>query len=283
MAMRSSKLVKGADRGANRPKASRVELHGLAESMGLVNSPEPAATGGAGGAVAALDATAFHIAPPRPECTCMRRALQGRAFIAVHCKMHSSRVKGYHPRPAGGPQRLAPARAPAAQAVARRFGEFEIAAVESPARVGSHAISRTLCDEMVEKYTLFLQHSEPWTPEMAEVFTRRSTLFALLRKWEYSRRDAAKAVALDETYVPGLYRLGVALYHLRRYDEAAAAFVRGRKFEPDNPDLKHAFEVAMSQARKRLHRRTLPPMPLPVTPGRPGRVDTAMAHAPSTI
>mmetsp|Transcript_17864 Transcript_17864/g.63056 ORF Transcript_17864/g.63056 Transcript_17864/m.63056 type:complete len:281 (-) Transcript_17864:375-1217(-) len=243
---------------------TRGELRDLAKELGLARLPgavEPPVEV----AAAAEGDNAFHIAPPKPACTCMKRALSGRAFMAVHCKMHSKSVKGSHPR-AHTTKGDGGYAATAGAAVARRLDEYEVPSIAPPSRIPAHAISRSLCDEMIDKYTLFLQQAEPWTPEMAEVFTRRSTLFGILRKWEHSRRDALKAAVLDETYVPGLYRLGVALYHIGRYDEAAAAFAKARKFEPDNPDLRHAFDMAMRQTRTRKHRRKLPPVALPATP-----------------
>lgn len=186
----------------------------------------------------------------RLQCTCMPRALKGQMFIGNTCQMHAKQIKGYE---GGGMKKVRSPRLSEATMV-RRLDEFSEHRVTSSDATPKTVIRRKLVDEMLEKYTLFLQQSEPWSKDLAEVFSRRATLFALIRQYERSRRDALKCIQLDPEYVAGHYRLGLALYAQRQYEAAAEAFVRGLKLSPTSVDLKRGFDMAMDQARSRARR-----------------------------
>lgn len=240
----------GAGHGDVVPRTER-ELRLLADAMGIqraeAGAPKDAEPVFGAEAAAELNAMLFSKPLVRPECTCMQRVLDRKAFFEAKCPMHTKAVKG------ATRMRVKAPRINESSVVAR-LDEFEERKMATSVAVQKTQITRELAHEMLEKYTLFLQQTEPWSRDMAEVFSRRATLFAVLHAHEKARRDALKCTQLDPTYVPGHYRLGMALYAQRKYDQAAEAFLRGLKYSPDNCDLRRGFDTSMAQARMRRNR-----------------------------
>ena len=69
--------------------------------------------------------------------------------------------------------------------------------------------------------------------------------------------DGIEAERLDPTYVKGIFRRGLALHAMGRYEEAIASLARAQKIEPKNRQIKQALgfaEMRMTQEmRKRMH------------------------------
>ena len=68
--------------------------------------------------------------------------------------------------------------------------------------------------------------------------------------------DGIEAERLDPTYVKGIFRKGLALHAMGRYEEAIASLATAQKIEPKNKQIKQALgfaEMRMTQEiRKRM-------------------------------
>ena len=82
---------------------------------------------------------------------------------------------------------------------------------------------------------------EPASPAL---FTNRSAAHFASGDYERSLADANAATALDIKWTKGHYRAGAALVELERYDDAIAAYSRGRDADPSNARVKVGLETA---------------------------------------
>jgi lipoprotein NlpI len=87
----------------------------------------------------------------------------------------------------------------------------------------------------------------------AEVFVRRSTLYHTLGSYQAALEDAKQAVALSPMMPVAHFRVGITLYAMEQYEDAAQAFLDGLAGEPENKFLDNARIMALSkiQSRKR--------------------------------
>ncbi|KAL9187846.1 hypothetical protein ACHAXT_006224 [Thalassiosira profunda] len=88
------------------------------------------------------------------------------------------------------------------------------------------------------------------------VLSNRSACFLKLGHHEKALKDGVDAEKLDPTYVKGIFRKGLALHAMGRYEEAIKSLAAAQKLEPKNKQIKQALqfaEVRMTQeVRKRL-------------------------------
>jgi tetratricopeptide (TPR) repeat protein len=88
------------------------------------------------------------------------------------------------------------------------------------------------------------------------VLSNRSAAFLKLGDHEKALADATKAQETDPTYVKGVFRRGLALHAMGRYQDAIGALAAAHKIEPKNKQIKQALqfaEVRMTQEmRKRM-------------------------------
>ena len=88
------------------------------------------------------------------------------------------------------------------------------------------------------------------------VLSNRSACFLKLGHHDKALKDGRDAEILDPTYVKGIFRKGLALHALGRYDEAIASLAVALKIEPKNKQIKQALgfaEMRMTQEmRKRM-------------------------------
>jgi hypothetical protein len=88
------------------------------------------------------------------------------------------------------------------------------------------------------------------------VLANRSAAFLKLGDHEKALNDASKAQNLNPAYVKGIFRRGLALHAMGRYQEAIEALAAAYKLEPKNKQIKEALqfaEVRMTQEmRKRM-------------------------------
>ena len=88
------------------------------------------------------------------------------------------------------------------------------------------------------------------------VLSNRSACFLKLGHHEKALKDGGDAELLDPTYVKGIFRKGLALHAMGRYEEAIKSLARAQKLEPKNKQIKQALqfaEVRMTQEmRKRM-------------------------------
>ena len=164
-------------------------------------------------------------------CDCVRRAAAGQAFVHENCSMAGIRVPGRRDRTAERAPVLG------AEAVAARVAdvtvesEFQMPTPDNivvlspdmalqllikydtphalrPARMLPSCVACTCRDALYLtrspcrscgcfRYTLVLENLEVLLPCHAEVFTRRASLFHVLKAYEDARRDAVHALELD--------------------------------------------------------------------------------------
>ncbi len=88
------------------------------------------------------------------------------------------------------------------------------------------------------------------------VLSNRSACFLKLGHHEKALKDGIDAEGLDPTYVKGIFRKGLALHAMGRYEEAIASLASAQKIEPKNKQIKQAIgfaEMRMTQEmRKRM-------------------------------
>jgi len=88
------------------------------------------------------------------------------------------------------------------------------------------------------------------------VLSNRSACFLKLGHHEKALKDGTDAELLDPTYVKGVFRKGLALHAMGRYQEAIKSLSSAQKVEPKNKQIKQALqfaEVRMTQEmRKRM-------------------------------
>ena len=88
------------------------------------------------------------------------------------------------------------------------------------------------------------------------VLSNRSASFLKMGEHEKALADATRAQEIDPTYVKGVFRRGLALHAMGRYQEAIQVLAEANKLEPKNKQIKQALqfaEVRMTQEmRKRM-------------------------------
>ncbi|PNG99157.1 Protein STIP1, partial [Tetrabaena socialis] len=72
--------------------------------------------------------------------------------------------------------------------------------------------------------------------------SNRSAAHASLEQWEEAAADARRVVALKPGWAKGWSRLGAACVGLRLYGDAAEAYRRALKIEPDDQALHKACQ-----------------------------------------
>lgn len=101
--------------------------------------------------------------------------------------------------------------------------------------------------DMTPKKSLFARHV---------VLSNRSACFLKLGEHEKALQDASKAVEMEPNYIKAIFRQGLALHALGRYQEAIVPLAAALKLEPNNKQVKQALqfsEVRMHQEiRKRM-------------------------------
>ena len=86
-------------------------------------------------------------------------------------------------------------------------------------------ISYDECMAMIRGYSTVLCKRRPWSAEQAELFSRRSTLFACVGMYDEALQDAKMAIILDPYYTMGYYRAGAVHFELKEYMKAAEYFM----------------------------------------------------------
>eukprot|EP00548_Thalassiothrix_antarctica_P007242 CAMPEP_0194132618 /NCGR_PEP_ID=MMETSP0152-20130528/3040_1 /TAXON_ID=1049557 /ORGANISM="Thalassiothrix antarctica, Strain L6-D1" /LENGTH=543 /DNA_ID=CAMNT_0038827727 /DNA_START=49 /DNA_END=1680 /DNA_ORIENTATION=+ len=142
-----------------------------------------------------------------------------------------------------------------------------VAGCEQDKKRGNEAFSAGEYGQAILHYTLVLDKAEE-LPDKGEtgdgqlfprhiIFSNRSAAFLKLGAHEKALDDGIKAEKLNPTYVKGVFRKGLALHAMGRYQEAIQALAAANKVEPKNKQIKQALqfaEVRMTQeTRKRMN------------------------------
>jgi cytochrome c-type biogenesis protein CcmH/NrfG len=69
-------------------------------------------------------------------------------------------------------------------------------------------------------------------------------------------KDATEAVRLEPTYVNGVFRKGLALHAMGRYQEAIAPLAAASKIEPKNKQIKQALQFAEVRMHQEMRKRS---------------------------
>jgi len=85
-------------------------------------------------------------------------------------------------------------------------------------------------------------------------YSNRSGCYAQLGDYETALKDAQKCVETKPDWPKGYSRTGLALYQLRKYEEAKTEYEKGLKISPDNAALKQGLD----QATKAIEREANP-------------------------
>ncbi|KAF9618500.1 hypothetical protein IFM89_001901 [Coptis chinensis] len=76
------------------------------------------------------------------------------------------------------------------------------------------------------------------------LLSKRSICWALTKEGDKALEDALKCVELDHEWAEAHYREGVAWCTLQKFDKAVVAFRQGMELNPDNEELRNAFQRA---------------------------------------
>ena len=90
------------------------------------------------------------------------------------------------------------------------------------------------------------------------IFLIVSASFLKLGHHDKALKDGSEAARLEPTYVKGVFRKGLALHAMGRYQDALTSLAAASKIEPKNKQIKQALqfaEVRMHQEmRKKMDR-----------------------------
>ncbi|CAM9409023.1 unnamed protein product [Chrysoparadoxa australica] len=103
---------------------------------------------------------------------------------------------------------------------------------------GGSIIGQSEAQTLLDRYNLLITRLKDRGEEVAEVYSRRSTLLCLLGKFNQARSDAQTAIELDHQYAAGYYRLGCAQVGLGDLNAAIEAFSAGLKLSPSNVPMR---------------------------------------------
>jgi len=76
------------------------------------------------------------------------------------------------------------------------------------------------------------------------VFANRSACFLKLGHHDKALADADACINMDSSYVKGLFRKGLALHAMKRYQDAISVLASALKIEPKNKQIKQALQFA---------------------------------------
>lgn len=87
------------------------------------------------------------------------------------------------------------------------------------------------------------------------VLSNRSASFLKMGHHEKALKDGTEAEILDPTYVKGIFRKGLALHAMGRYEEAISSLAIAQKIEPKNKQIKQALQFAEVRMQQEIRKR----------------------------
>ncbi|KAL7531682.1 hypothetical protein ACHAXR_004174 [Thalassiosira sp. AJA248-18] len=106
-----------------------------------------------------------------------------------------------------------------------------------------------------------LSNGNSSSPKLEQLFPRhivlsnRSACFLKLGHHEKALKDGADAEVIEPTYVKGIFRKGLALHAMGRYQEAIKALASAQKLEPKNKQIKQALQFAEVRMHQEMQKR----------------------------
>lgn len=88
------------------------------------------------------------------------------------------------------------------------------------------------------------------------VLANRSAAFLKLGNHEKALVDGIKAQELDPLYIKGVFRRGLALHAMGKYQEAILVLAEAHKMEPKNKQIKQALQFAEVRLTQEMRKRT---------------------------
>eukprot|EP00960_Hanusia_phi_P071695 767610-Hanusia_phi.AAC.1 len=99
--------------------------------------------------------------------------------------------------------------------------------------------------EAVEKYSQAIRdNAASGTNPKHVLLSNRSAAYAKLGNWDKSLEDAVACIAASPTFVKGWTRKGAALFEKGKYNEAAEAYRKALRLEPENASAKQQLARA---------------------------------------
>lgn len=110
---------------------------------------------------------------------------------------------------------------------------------------------------ITEKLSNECSYSTPCTQLFARhiVLSNRSASFLKLGHHEKALKDGTEAEIIDPTYVKGIFRKGLALHAMGRYEEAIKSLASAQKLEPKNKQIKQALQFAEVRMHQEIQKR----------------------------
>lgn len=122
-------------------------------------------------------------------------------------------------------------------------------ALDKAAELPDHSNSESVVDNKVANST----HS--WLYPRHVLLSNRSACFLKLGHHDKALADATHAIALDSSYVKGVFRKGLALHAMKRYREAITELAKAHKIEPKNKQIKQALQFAEVRLEQEMRKR----------------------------
>jgi len=83
---------------------------------------------------------------------------------------------------------------------------------------------------------VFYTRALRYTPKNERLLSNRSACYIRIQKYQMALEDANKAEAIEPSWPKVYFRKGQALRGLRQFQEAIAAFEKGKEVDPENPE-----------------------------------------------
>jgi len=118
---------------------------------------------------------------------------------------------------------------------------------------GNAAFSKNDYDTAIKEFTEAIKHD----PNDHVFYSNRSACYANKQMYNEALVDADKCVSIKGDWAKGYSRRGVALYGLKRFQEAKSVYEKGLSLEPSNQQMKDALDET-NKAIKGQERRESP-------------------------
>jgi len=115
---------------------------------------------------------------------------------------------------------------------------------------GNAAFTKNDYDAAIKEFTEAIQHD----PTDHVFYSNRSACYANKQMYNEALVDAEKCIEIKTDWAKGYSRRGVALYGLKRFQEAKTVYEKGLSLEPANQQMKDALEETNKAIRNQERR-----------------------------
>jgi len=103
---------------------------------------------------------------------------------------------------------------------------------------GNAAFSKGDFDTAIKEFTIAIQND----PNDHVFYSNRSASYANTKLYKEALADAEKCIELKSDWPKGYSRKGLALFHLKKLEEAKTTYEKGLSLEPSNEQIKQALD-----------------------------------------